>query len=285
MQSKRGSDLSARSNRRAPLFGLTPALRAVGCWTMGLCALSSSVVGAQTPNNALDRLVAAYPDALARHDGERLFWRDGTVMEVSDGIKGKSFDQLLKNASILDQLALPYRRGRPTASPELNDDPGRFRNTAFLQKLYGDCRKGDVDRHMVELTWLPKSWGKTIRATNVGGVADRLKAISAEIEALPPTIRRAAFPIAGTLSCRPVADTGNMSMHGYGAAIDLNLKFSEYWLWQNAKDPIPYRNRMPREIVDIFERHGFIWGGKWYHYDTMHFEYRPELLGLEHLTR
>jgi hypothetical protein len=38
---------------------------------------------------------------------------------------------------------------------------------------------------------------------------------------------------------------------------------------------------MPQEIVDIFERHGFIWGGKWYHYDTMHFEYRPELTGLK----
>jgi D-alanyl-D-alanine carboxypeptidase len=25
--------------------------------------------------------------------------------------------------------------------------------------------------------------------------------------------------------------------------------------------------------------YGFIWGGKWYHYDTMHFEYRPELMG------
>mgnify|MGYP002637708491 CR=1 FL=1 len=23
---------------------------------------------------------------------------------------------------------------------------------------------------------------------------------------------------------------------------------------------------------------GFIWGGRWFHYDTMHFEYRPELL-------
>ena len=35
---------------------------------------------------------------------------------------------------------------------------------------------------------------------------------------------------------------------------------------------------MPRAIVDAFERHGFVWGGRWYHYDTMHFEYRPELL-------
>jgi D-alanyl-D-alanine carboxypeptidase len=33
------------------------------------------------------------------------------------------------------------------------------------------------------------------------------------------------------------------------------------------------------EIVRIFEAHGFIRRGKWYHYDTMHFEYRPELIG------
>ena len=30
-------------------------------------------------------------------------------------------------------------------------------------------------------------------------------------------------------------------------------------------------------IPEIFEKHGFIWGGKWDHFDTMHFEYRPEL--------
>jgi D-alanyl-D-alanine carboxypeptidase len=40
----------------------------------------------------------------------------------------------------------------------------------------------------------------------------------------------------------------------------------------------PYRNEIPLEIVHIFEKHGFIWGGKWYHYDTMHFEYRPEII-------
>ena len=45
----------------------------------------------------------------------------------------------------------------------------------------------------------------------------------------------------------------------------------------DADGHFPYKNEIPREIVDIFEKHGFIWGGKWYHYDTMHFEYRPEL--------
>ena len=39
-----------------------------------------------------------------------------------------------------------------------------------------------------------------------------------------------------------------------------------------------YKNRMPLEIVEAFEHEGFIWGGQWAHYDTMHFEYRPELL-------
>jgi D-alanyl-D-alanine carboxypeptidase len=39
---------------------------------------------------------------------------------------------------------------------------------------------------------------------------------------------------------------------------------------------IPCKNRMPREIVDIFARHGFIWGGNWCHYDTMHVESRPD---------
>ncbi|MBK7265510.1 MAG: M15 family metallopeptidase [Ignavibacteriales bacterium] len=41
---------------------------------------------------------------------------------------------------------------------------------------------------------------------------------------------------------------------------------------------IKFRNSIPVEIVHIFEKHGWIWGGRWYHYDTMHFEYRPEIV-------
>jgi hypothetical protein len=243
-------------------------------------ALDGSIaLSAEQATGVLDRLIAAYGDVLLRHDGKHIYWRDGTAMAVSDGIAHKSFDQMLRNASILDQLSLTYRPGPAAEPPLLNDDPGRFRHEAFFQKLYGDCRKGEVDRRMVSVTWLPRAWGRAVRVTSAEGVADRLRAVSAEIDQLPPAVARAAYPIAGILSCRPVADTGKMSMHAYGAAIDLNLTFSDYWLWRS-KDAahIPYRNRMPQEIVDVFERHGFIWGGKWYHYDTMHFEYRPELL-------
>ena len=234
-------------------------------------------VRAETKADSLDRLVRAYPEALSGHDGKSIFWRDGTAMTADDGADNNSFDDLLRNASVVDQLHLSYPLG-PSPPPELNYDPGRFRNEAFFKKMYGDCNAGEVQKNLVTVIWLPRSWGKTIQVTRTNGVADHLREVSDEIDRLEPAIKAAAFPIAGVLSCRSVADTGRMSMHGYAAAIDLNLKYSDYWLWAGKNKKIPYKNRMPLEIIDIFERHGFIWGGKWYHYDTMHFEYRPELL-------
>jgi len=227
---------------------------------------------------ALDDLVAAYPDALAGHDAKVLRWRDGTVMPLSEGAPNKTFADLLRHASIIDQLRIPYPRGILDRPPAVDADPGRYRNTAFFIKMYGDCRKGEVTPHLVSLPWLPKTWGKSILITSVNGVDKKLRAISAEIDALPEAVKRAAYPIAGTYNCRTIADTGEPSPHGYGIAIDLNTAFSDYWYWQPHNGAIGYRSRMPQEIVAIFEKHGFIWGGKWYHFDTMHFEYRPELL-------
>jgi D-alanyl-D-alanine carboxypeptidase len=43
---------------------------------------------------------------------------------------------------------------------------------------------------------------------------------------------------------------------------------------------IPYDQRLhpPMALVSAFEKQGFTWGGKWFFFDTMHFEYRPEIL-------
>ena len=246
-------------------------------------ALLASVPTALAQNDqiAIDRLVAAYPDALAGHDGKTLRWRDGTAMPIGAGSDGKTFAERLRHASIADQLRIRYPRGPLDKLPAVDVDPGRFRNAAFFEKMYGDCRKGEVSPHLVSIVWLPNTWGKPIRVTAVNHVDERLRAVSAEIDALPDTIKRAAYPIAGTYNCRVVADTGQPSPHGYGIAIDLNIAFSDYWYWRPHGGRIVYRNRMPQEIVTIFEKHGFIWGGKWYHFDTMHFEYRPELLATQ----
>ena len=251
------------------------------CFVVALAALAG-----ETPllaqddrvRAALDNLAAAYPDALAGRDGTMLRWRDGTVMAVSDGAESKTFPERLRHASIVDQFRIPYPRGPLQRPPAVDADPGRFRNTAFFTKMYGDCKKGQVTPHLVSIAWLPKTWGKAIRVTSTNGVDRQLRAVSAEIDALPDKIKRAAYPIAGTYKCRAVADTGAPSPHSYGIAIDLNIAFSDYWYWRPHDRAVVYRNRMPAEIVAIFEKHGFIWGGKWYHFDTMHFEFRPELL-------
>jgi hypothetical protein len=123
-----------------------------------------------------------------------------------------------------------------------------------------------------------------VSITSVNGVDRRLAAISRELDALPADDTKYLHPLGGTYACRAVADTGQTSMHAWGAAIDINTAYSDYWLWHRAAGggAMPaYVNRIPPEIVAIFERHGFIWGGRWAHFDTMHFEYRPELLGTD----
>ena len=52
----------------------------------------------------------------------------------------------------------------------------------------------------------------------------------------------------------------------------------KYWKWEGPNWQVNAIEQVPWEIVTSFEKHGFIWGGKWNHYDTMHFEYRPELV-------
>ena len=230
-------------------------------------------------NEALAVLVAAYPDALLKHEGRALHWRDGTITDISEGDERKTFEQTLRGASLLDQMRIRYPLGPIETPPALNDDPGRFRNLAFFRKMYGNCWRGEVTGKLVPVVWLPKTWNYTFRATAVNGVAQKLTEISQEIELLPEKIRRAAYPTSGVYACRGIVDTSQPSMHSYGAAIDMNIAFADYWYWQrSANGAITYRNRMPNELVEIFERHGFIWGGKWYHHDTMHFEYRPELI-------
>ena len=74
-------------------------------------------------------------------DGTNLIWRDGTRMPVSDGRPDKSIEEQIRNGSILDQLRLAYPAGSPVP-PSPQQDPGRVRNKAFFDKMYGDCRPG-----------------------------------------------------------------------------------------------------------------------------------------------
>ncbi|MDR0442018.1 MAG: M15 family metallopeptidase [Treponema sp.] len=97
-------------------------------------------------------------------------------------------------------------------------------------------------------------------------------------------------------SWRPIAGTSRRSNHSYGTAIDLlpvDLKGRKvYWRWDTGGNLRPSGSASgtdsnitvddyfmpPEAVVKAFEDNGFIWGGKWDLIDTIHFEYRPEIL-------
>ncbi|MBU0499893.1 MAG: M15 family metallopeptidase [Gammaproteobacteria bacterium] len=228
----------------------------------------------QAGDDPAERLAKAYPGFIKGQQGGDLIWSDGSQMPLDDGRK-KTFDQLLDEPDIQDQFTWTYPTGPSSYSPPgFNTDPGRVRYEPLFKKMYG-ADSGAVQRNLVRVRWMPKSANSTVMITRVNGVDKKLEAVSRELDALPPSIRKYAYPTAGTFNWRPIAGTKRLSTHSFGTAIDLNTKYTDYWKWDKK---MAYKNQMPREIVEIFEKHGFIWGGKWYHYDTMHFEYRPELL-------
>ncbi len=90
-------------------------------------------------------------------------------------------------------------------------------------------------------------------------------------------------------SNRKIKKSRNASLHSFGMAIDFlhpNYDYkSVYWQWTRVARPKVWRKLpfddlwlIPQEIVSLFEGHGFLWGGKWSSYDTLHFEYRPEMI-------
>ena len=223
------------------------------------------------------RLVAAYPDHLASLEADMLVWRDGTRMPIGAREPARDFETMLRSATIADQLRQDYVTGPMQVPPPRDHSPGRLRNAAFFERMYGDCRRGETASRLRPVSWMPRTRQQVLPVTTVNDVATRLERVIAALETLPDRFKSYLVPAAGTFACRAVADTGMPSVHAYGAAIDIAVRQSDYWMWSRARGDIPYRNRIPFEIVELFEAERFIWGGKWYQYDTMHFEYRPEL--------
>jgi hypothetical protein len=224
-------------------------------------------------------LVESYPGLLCGARPDALVWCDGTVMPWEDGQERVGLEAMLAGADLRDQMAMRYQPGPITMAPPVDHDPGRVRYDPFFRKMYGES-KAAVQAKTTQITWMPKSGGKRLRVTTVNDVHKRLEAVGRELDELPEALRTIAVNDSGTFVWRKIKGTDRVSMHSYAIAIDIGVPVSDYWAWvkPGADGLLPWRNRIPWEIAQVFERHGFIWGAKWYHFDTMHFEYRPELL-------
>lgn len=223
----------------------------------------------------LQLLKRCYPEAVALVDENGLTLSDGTRLVYDDGV-AKDAGAALDNPDIEDMLAQPYPLPRVAAEPVKDFHPGRRRVTAFFKAVYGH----DADQVKAGLVPVP-FLGDTVMFNSRAGAAKALEAAGRDLEALmaaKPETRKHLLPLSGTFAWRPIAGTERLSMHSFGAAIDLNAKRNAYWRWHKGGDPLKLRTDFPPEAVEIFERHGFIWGGKWAEFDIMHFEYRPELV-------
>lgn len=217
-------------------------------------------------------LAEAYPDLIAGYSNNMIFFSDGDSIIYDDG-RDKDFPAMLDDSDIEDMFAIAYDGSG--ARPGYLVDPGRSRCDALFKKMYGASAE-EVRSRLVEVDW----FGEKVRFTPTNGAADSLRAVSAELAQHPelsPYLKSS-----GTFNWRQVRGARRMSAHSYGIAFDIGVEHSDYWLWKHPgaaeTDSIAYANRIPRPIIEIFQRHGFIWGGAWYHFDTMHFEFRPELL-------
>jgi hypothetical protein len=257
--------------------------KAVCAFALGVCAwpaVADERYGAPPPDLALyvDRLVRAYPDWIAGADNDNVILKNGARLPISDHRTDKSFDALIEHPDIDDMFYAPYPAGSAPKPPAKNADPGRVRFEPLFAGMYGDCRKNDVVPKLKTIEWLPAHNGGRVAITTVNGVDQALAAISHALDQLPAEFMKFLILTAGTYNCRSVAGSSARSMHAYGAAIDINVTYADYWRWSKDTNAPIWKNRIPTEIVRAFEHHGFIWGGYWYHFDTMHFEYRPELL-------
>lgn len=71
----------------------------------------------------------------------------------------------------------------------------------------------------------------------------------------------------GCFSPRPKRVNGDLSVHSWGAAVDLNAD----------TNPLSFdgvlRTDIPATWVAEFEKRGFTWGGRWSKPDAMHFQF------------
>jgi hypothetical protein len=237
------------------------------------------------PLDPVWQLFEAYNEAIAEltdtPQGLAFVFKSGRV-EIFNDLKSYSVEERMDDSDLSSIFQDPYPRGAVQLPMKKPLEPGRFRNYALLQSTYG-ANLREVKKNLVKVDFL----GMQLRFNKKNKAAESLAQVAQDIRQNPEAM---AFmrPLINssyiyTWYWRFIHGTRRLSAHAFGIAIDISnpkSKKPKYWLWTPlAREDLKKINEIewvPQALVDIFEKHGFIWGGKWHHFDTIHFEYRPE---------
>jgi len=224
-------------------------------------------------------MMLAYPEVVAGveliENNPYLIMKSGLKILYDDRTV-KTPDEKFENADIEDMLSQIYPLSDAAGIMEKDFDPGRYRSYAFFIDVYGNTKELTY-ANTVKVTYGTQS----LRFTKINQADLAFKAAAERVFDLAKSddqLLAYLSPSSGTYNYRVISGTQILSMHSYGIALDMHYNAQDYWQWA---DPIKAKDRIinyPTSIVRAFEDHLFIWGGKWNHFDTVHYEYRPEII-------
>ena len=226
-------------------------------------------------------LQRSYPDLIYAVTNNVLRLMNNRTVIIHDDRRRRYLAEQ-RDPDIATQLAQVYPIGKCATGRKPDFDPGRTRSMAFLRAAYG-ANKYQVTRTTEVVDW----FGTPVRFSSRHGAAAALRRVRAALRQLPAKLQQAVRRPARTLDWVNVPNMERLSVYAFAIAIDLGRDIGDHWQ-QNRVGPrrkrIRYRNRVPPEVVAAFERHGFIWGGRWHRFETAHFEYRPAMIAIARLA-
>lgn len=246
-------------------------------------------------SDTIDRYERRDGDWALRVDGRWFYWSEGRLLsenmrEFQDEFAAMRFYgyRIGKHQpiEISEELEAAMREW---AAKDNGESMWRStgRNQEFYESLYGFDNVHDAERTVKSTTF----FGRRTRVHPM--VVDPLRAVERDIRAAMAQnaqVRRFVENIAvvSGFHWRDIFGSITRSYHAYGTAIDLLPRSYDgfgYWRWAQQSGiqewwaiPPDRRHSVPNDVVDAFERHGFVWGGKWIGFDPIHFEYRPEVI-------
>jgi len=168
------------------------------------------------------------------------------------------------------------------SNTESTPRPQLKRSLAFQEALWHAGSRNEVSERIKPVTFLGYS---VPMHSDLAEILSKVEQRILEIAKTDPDVKTWIANI-GEMhgwNWRNIAGSASRSNHSYGIAIDILPKAlngkATYWQWTANWWSIPYEGRYhpPEPVIKTFESYGFIWGGKWTYYDTMHFEFRPEI--------
>ncbi|MBU3143945.1 M15 family metallopeptidase [Clostridium sp. CF012] len=224
-------------------------------------------------------LMIAYPEYITNIEEKNgnmyLVLKSGKKLVYDDKIRKNSQEKLI-SPDLQDTLEQLYPLSPIRSIMRTDYDPGRGRSYGLLTEVYGSSKK-DIESRLTKV----KIGYSNYQFNGSNSAASSLQVVMKELLPLSQTnqnVRKCLLPCSGTFNYRVISGTNRLSPHAFGIAIDLASDKRDYWKWASKEAGEKRLASYASELVETFENNGFVWGGKWSHFDILHFEYRPEII-------